>query len=217
MTVMVEKYRPNRLKDVVGESPTTIYSMVRKWQNDGGISSMPNLLFYGQPGTGKTTTAICIAKEIGCDMMEINASNDRGIDAMRKIVSTAMFRSLSGGRIIILDEADEMTPEAQAVLRRPMEKSLKSDTRFILICNDITKISDAIKSRCMIFKFMLKPSEIEDRIKQIANSEKISIDDETIKEIASASKGDMRTAIEELEKRSVIEGDKLNEIISRYL
>jgi DNA polymerase III delta prime subunit len=216
MPSLVEKYRPKRLEDLVGESPTAVAGMVRMWKNDGGISSMPNLLFYGPPGAGKTTTALCLVNELECDYIEVNASDDRGIDSMRKIVQTTRYKAINpiGGKIVILDEADGITHEAQAMLRRPMEKS--GETRFIIIANEIRNIISPIISRCVTFEFTLFFEDIKRRINKIVNLEGMDVDEYMIEDVARESNGDLRRAIGKLEKIAIVENLKLNEIVRQY-
>ena len=216
MPSLSEKYRPKILEELVGEAPTAVARMVRMWKNDGGVSSMPNLLFYGPPGTGKTTTALCLANELDCDYIEVNASDDRGIDSMRQIVQTTRYKAFNpiGGKIVILDEADGITHEAQAMLRRPMERS--GETRFIVVANEIRNIISPIISRCVVFEFTLFLEDIKRRISKIADIEGMDVDEYTIEDVARESDGDLRKAIGELEKTLIVENLKLNEIVKQY-
>ena len=215
---LIEKYRPQRLEDLAGNAPTAIAEMANVWKNDGGIDRMPNLLFYGSPGAGKTTTALCLADELGCDYTEVNASDDRGIDSMRKIVQTTRYKAFNGGKIVILDEADGITHEAQAMLRRPMEKS--GGTRFIIIANEIRNIISPIISRCVTFEFTLFLEDLKERLNKIVELEGIDIDEYEIDEVARESNGDLRKAINNLEKIHfsgiASERLKIDNIVKKY-
>ena len=214
MPSLVEKYRPQKVRELVGKAPAEIAEVVRMWKNDGGIDRMSNLLFYGPPGTGKTTTALCLVDEMGCDYAEVNASDDRGIDSMRKIVQTTRYKSFNGGKVVILDEADGITHEAQAMLRRPMEKS--GDTKFIIIANELRNIIAPIISRCVTFEFTLFLEDIKERLNRIVDIEGIDIDEYVVDDVARESNGDLRKAIGELEKASIVENLKLNEVVRQY-
>lgn len=145
-TLWVEKYRPDVLEGYIGNED--LKDFITKCIDTNNI---PHLLLFGKPGTGKTTLAKIITKNIKCDVMYINASDERGIDTIRdKIVDFASANSFNPIKIIILDEADYITPQAQAALRNVMETySLK--TRFILTANYAERIIDPIKSRCQSF------------------------------------------------------------------
>ena len=193
----VEKYRPRTLDEVVGQQH--IIGKLKKMINNG--CEIPHLLFYGRPGTGKTSVALALANEINADILELNASDDRGIDVVRKtILVFARYTSLSGGfKILLLDEADGITPDGQNSLRRIMEKYYHN-CRFIIVCNDVHKIIPAIQSRC--YKVLFKPVEKEDmikRLKYIADCEGLDVKDDVLYHIAEASGGDMRVAINRLQ------------------
>ena len=167
-------------------------------------SEMPHLLFSGSAGVGKTTTAICISREILGDVwkdytLELNASDERGINMVRERVKKfSRFAGLGSQipfKIIILDEADEMTSDAQTALRRIIEDTAKF-CRFILIANNISKIIDPIQSRCAVFKFTrISENEIIEQLKIISQKEKIKVDEKGLKEITNYAGGDMRHAI----------------------
>jgi replication factor C small subunit len=144
-TLWVEKYRPEELAGYVGNH--AIIEKVRIYLESGDV---PHLLFYGTAGTGKTTLAKLIAKNIDCDLMYINASDENNVDTVReKIKSFASTIGFRQWKLIILDEADYLTPNAQAALRNLMETFSKT-TRFILTCNYVEKIIDPIQSRCQV-------------------------------------------------------------------
>lgn len=161
---------------------------------------MPHLLLYGPPGTGKTSTVLALARKLNGEnyqsaTLELNASDDRTISVVREKIKTfasskKMFNS--GIKLIILDEADAVTSEAQSALRRIMEKYSKN-TRFCLICNHVNKISPAIQSRCTRFRFgPLQDSQVTMRLSEIIKFEGINISDEGIKAVLHLGAGDMR-------------------------
>lgn len=145
-SLWVEKYRSQTLDTYVGNEG--IKAFISKCINNNDI---PHLLFYGKAGTGKTTLAKLIAKNIKCDLMYINASDERGIDTIRdKIVDFASVNSFNPLKVVILDEADYITSQAQAALRNVME-TYSAKTRFILTANYAERIIDPLKSRCQTF------------------------------------------------------------------
>lgn len=201
----VEKYRPKTIDDVAHQEE--VIAVLKKVLAG---SDFPNLLFYGPPGTGKTSTILAAAKQMFGDLyknrvLELNASDERGISVIRDKVKTfsqvtaSAFRS-DGKRcpplkIIILDEADSMTSAAQAALRRTMEKHAKS-TRFCLICNYVTRIIGPITSRCAKFRF--KPLEgevLKTRLVNICQSENVNCSDDAMQCLLRVSEGDLRKAI----------------------
>jgi replication factor C small subunit len=164
---------------------------------------MPHLLFSGSAGVGKTTTALCLSRQILGEYakdytLELNASDERGIEMVRQKVKK--FSRFAGMvdipfKIIILDEADEMTSAAQTALRRIIEDTAKI-CRFILIANNISKIIDPIQSRCATFKFTSVPEEdVITRLEEIAKKEKVKTDKKGLKEIYEYTEGDLRHAI----------------------
>ena len=195
----VEKYRPQKLSDVVNQ--TEIIGSLEALIKDP--TDMPHLLFSGSAGVGKTTAALCIARQVLGEYvrdytLELNASDERGIGMVREKVKK--FSRYAGMvdvpfKIIILDEADEMTSDAQTALRRIIEDTAKY-CRFILIANNISKIIDPIQSRCATFKFTSIPEEdVISHLEKIAKKEKTKADKKGLKAIYEYSEGDLRHAI----------------------
>ncbi|WOV93480.1 MAG: replication factor C small subunit [Candidatus Nitrosoabyssus spongiisocia] len=196
----VEKYRPTKLSDIVGQTEI-IKSIEALLKNQ---SEMPHLLFSGSAGVGKTTTALCLTHHIlgknrKNNVLELNASDERGIGMVRERVKKfSRFVSMGADvpfKIIILDEADEMTSDAQTALRRIIEDTAKY-CRFILIANNVSKIIGPIQSRCSAFKFSgISKKELTAHLKTIAKSEKIKVDEEGLNTIYEHAKGDLRHSI----------------------
>jgi len=195
----VEKYRPNGLDELI--SHEDIINTIRTFiKND----KLPHLLFYGPPGTGKTSTILACAKEIypaklfSSMVLELNASDDRGIGIVRgQILNFASTRTIfnSGYKLIILDEADAMTNDAQNALRRIIEK-FTDNVRFCLICNYLSKIIPALQSRATRFRFgPLKEDQILPRLEHVCQEEKINITEDGKKALMTLSQGDMRRVL----------------------
>ena len=169
MELWVEKYRPVSLKDYIGNE--VIKNKISDYLKQGSIQ---NLLFYGVAGTGKTTLAKLITKNLNCDLLYLNASDERGIDTIReKIIPFASSMSFNDIKIIILDEVDYLTPQAQATLRNTIESCSKT-TRFILTCNYLERIISPLQSRCQTFE-ITPPSkqEVNYKCQDILTKEKI--------------------------------------------
>ncbi|MBT4551173.1 MAG: replication factor C small subunit [Nitrosopumilus sp.] len=195
----VEKYRPKEISEVIGQ--TEIIGSLNALIKDP--TDMPHLMFSGSAGVGKTTTALCITRQILGDniegnLLELNASDERGIGMVReKVKKFSAFAGLSNApfKIIILDEADEMTSDAQTALRRIIEDTAKI-CRFILIANNVSKIIDPIQSRCATFKFTtVSEEDIIDRLEVISKKEKVKTNKKGLKAIYDYSEGDLRHAI----------------------
>ncbi|MFH0861233.1 MAG: replication factor C small subunit [Candidatus Altiarchaeota archaeon] len=191
-----EKYRPKKLDDIVGQD-----AIVERLKAYVKAKSMPHLCFAGPAGVGKTTAAMCIASElfgdISHDWLELNASDERGIDVVRtKIKDFARTRPIGGDfKIIFMDESDSLTPEAQNALRRTMESYTKT-CRFILSCNYSSKIIEPIQSRCAIFRFKrLTKESVSDYLRDILKKENVEYTDGGIGSIIYVAEGDMRRAI----------------------
>jgi len=191
----IEKHRPESLDDLIAHEQ--IISTIGRLIDAG---KLPHMLFYGPPGTGKTSTILACARKLygksyKAMVLELNASDDRGIAVVRnQITSFAGTRKLfsSGVKLIILDEADALTKDAQAALRRVIEKYART-TRFCLICNYVSKIIPAIQSRCTRFRFApLLRSQMEQRTREIATEEGVTLTDDGLDAIMRLSCGDMR-------------------------
>ncbi len=193
-----EKYRPRTLDDVAGQGDTvaSLKAFVTK-------KNMPNMLFAGPPGVGKTTCCLALAKELFGDGMtgnflELNASDERGIDVVRgRIKDFARSVSLGGVpfKLIFLDEGDALTADAQQALRRTMEAN-SSVTRFIISANYSSRIIEPIQSRCAVFRFLpLREEEVRKALEKVVKEEGLKMDDAAYKAIYYVSEGDMRRAV----------------------
>ncbi|KAK3902412.1 P-loop containing nucleoside triphosphate hydrolase protein [Staphylotrichum tortipilum] len=216
----VEKYRPKTLSDVTAQDHT-ITVLERTLQ----ASNLPHMLFYGPPGTGKTSTILALAKElygpelIKSRVLELNASDERGISIVREKVKDFARTQLTNPppgyrarypcppfKIIILDEADSMTQDAQSALRRTMETYSKI-TRFCLICNYVTRIIDPLASRCSKFRFKsLDQGNARRRLGDIAKLEGVPVEDPAIDALIKVSDGDLRKAITFLQSAARLVG-----------
>lgn len=210
--VWVEKYRPKKLEDVVGQNEIT-----ERLKAYAETKSMPHLLFAGPAGTGKTTCAIALARELFGEnwkdnFQELNASDERGIQVVRtKIKDYARIAPMgdAGFKIIFLDEADALTPEAQAALRRTMERYTQT-CRFILSCNYSSKIIEPIQSRCAVFRFRpLKAEDIKSYLLRIAESEKKEITEDGMEALTYVAEGDARKATNSFQVAASM-GDKID-------
>ncbi|KAJ5459721.1 Replication factor C subunit 2 [Penicillium daleae] len=219
----VEKYRPKTLDDVAAQDHTT-----KVLQRTLHASNLPHMLFYGPPGTGKTSTILALAKSLfgpalyRSRILELNASDERGIGIVREKVKNFARAQLSQPtgldaayraqypcppfKIIILDEADSMTQDAQAALRRTMEQYSRI-TRFCLVCNYVTRIIEPLASRCSKFRFKsLDNAAAGDRVAEIARAENLTLDDGVIETLIRCGEGDLRRAITYLQSAARLVG-----------
>lgn len=213
--VWTERHRPDTLYDVIGQEEQV--ERLKKWVSD---DSMPHLLLHGPAGTGKTACAVAFAKDkFGEDwrsnFIEMNASDDRGIDVVREQIKSVAQQSASGQysyKLLYLDEADNLTKDAQAALRRVMEQ-YSDQTRFILSCNYPSKLIDPIQSRCTPLPFdRLNDDEIEELLTRILETEGVDFEQEAVSKIVEYVEGDARRAVQTLQT-SVQDGELTQSII----
>ena len=204
----VEKYRPNKVEEIVGNTQviSILNNMVER-------NSLPHLILFGSSGTGKTSTILAFAKKIYGKfykhmILELNGSDDRGINVVREQIKEfsstnnnlyKMFAKKNMHKLVILDEVDSMTLDGQFALRRIIE-NYTENTRFCLICNYITKITPALRSRCLSFRFEpLNTDFILDKIYDVMEKENVDLNDEIIDKIVIKSNGDLRKSINMLQ------------------
>lgn len=209
----VEKYRPRTIDEVTAQEHTVAVLKKTLMSNN-----LPHMLFYGPPGTGKTSTILALARQLfGPELMktrvlELNASDERGITVVREKIKNFAKLAVTNPKegfpcppfkIIILDEADSMTQDAQSALRRIMEQYSRI-TRFCLVCNYVTRIIEPLASRCSKFRFRsLDTSSTKARLEMIANTEAVTFeDDEVLDTLIGTSDGDLRRAITYLQSAS---------------
>ncbi len=218
--IWTEEYRPSKFNEVVGQD-----EIVQRIESLTNSMNIPHLLFAGPAGTGKSTLALIIVKELFGEnwkdsYLELNASDERGINIVReKVKNFARTKSLGNVpfKIIFLDEADALTPEAQQALRRTME-NYSATCRFILSCNYSSKIIDPIQSRCAIFRFkLLEKKDIEKIMKKIAERENLTITPGAIEILYEGSEGDCRRSINLLQSTSSISPSITEELVSTVI
>ncbi|WP_292378222.1 replication factor C small subunit [Methanosarcina sp. UBA289] len=210
--IWIEKYRPVRLDQVTGQEEA-----IERLKSYVATKNLPHLLFSGPPGVGKTASAVSIAREIfGEDLwrenfIELNASDERGIDVVRtKIKNFAKTVPMGGAefKIIFLDEADALTSDAQSALRRTMER-FSSNCRFILSCNYSSRIIEPIQSRCAVFRFRrLSDEAIRKRLKYIAKAQDLTVTEDGYEALIYVAQGDMRKAVNSLQAAAFVEPEK---------
>ena len=196
--IWTEKYRPVKFDDMVGQD-----DIIKRVKSLTNAMNIPHLLFAGPAGVGKSTLALVVVKELfgsswKDNYLELNASDERGIDVVReKVKDFARTKAISKipFKVIFLDEADALTPEAQNALRRTME-NYTANCRFILSCNYSSKIIDPIQSRCAVFRFrLLEKKDIEKIVKKITENEKLEVEPKSVETLFEVSEGDCRRAI----------------------
>lgn len=222
----VEKYRPDNLTDIIShkEIINTLTNLILN-------NKIPHMIFYGPPGTGKTTTILACAKKIYGSkyrsmILELNGSDDRGINVVREQIkkfsaTNSKISSLiisndecnafnTKVKLVILDEADAMTYDAQFALRRVVESYTES-TRFCLICNYLTKIIPALQSRCQLFRFApINNKDHLNKLNMVVANEHINIEQSTIEKIVEISEGDMRRSLNLLQSLSMVASNDNN-------
>ncbi|GAA99693.1 uncharacterized protein L969DRAFT_89546 [Mixia osmundae IAM 14324] len=212
----VEKYRPKTIDDISAQENT-----VRVLRKSLENANLPHMLFYGPPGTGKTSTILALAKQLfgpeafRTRVLELNASDERGITVVREKIKNFAKIAISPAvgdypcppyKIIILDEADSMTQDAQSALRRIMENYSKI-TRFCLICNYVTRIIEPITSRCSKFRFKpLDTTNTQKRLEYVCQKEEVQCGEESVQALIRCSEGDLRRAITYLQSASRLYG-----------
>jgi replication factor C small subunit len=215
--IWTEKYRPLLFEDVVGQQ-----EIIKRVRSLVQSLNIPHLMFAGPAGTGKSTLALIIVKELFGETwrdnyLELNASDERGIDVVRQKVKDFARTKAIGNvpfKVIFLDEADALTREAQQALRRTME-NYTNTCRFILSCNYSSSIIDPIQSRCVVFRFkLLEKKDVANVIKKIAEKEKLKITDDAVSTLYESSEGDCRKAINLLQATASISSDINAEMVS---
>ncbi|MBL7206364.1 MAG: replication factor C small subunit [Candidatus Aenigmarchaeota archaeon] len=206
MEIWTEKYRPKTLGDVINQKH--VVNALKSWVSEGSI---PHILFSGRAGVGKTTVAIALARDLFKDnwegnFLELNASSERGIDVIRgRIKDFARIKSIGTEfKIIFLDEADSLTPEAQQALRRTMEM-YSGSCRFILSCNYSSRLIEPIQSRCAVFRFKeLSKEDVLQYIDRIIKNECITAEKEGVEAVYEVSGGDLRKTTNILQAASTL-------------
>ncbi len=217
----IEKYRPNMLSDLI--LPQDKQNLLSEFFKD---NQFPNFLFYGPPGVGKTSTILACAREyyqsnFRIMVMELNASDDRGIDIVRtkiKDFATSLWTLTgdTGGKpkLVILDEVDGISSLAQSALLVEMESNM-ANARFCLICNNVHKLNPAIQSRCLKLRFSpLTQTDMFDKLKTVSALESLNISDTALNALVELSRGDMRNALNMLQQISLVSKNNVDVIIT---
>jgi replication factor C small subunit len=219
-SIWTERYRPKNFSEVVGQE-----EIVKRVESLVNSLNIPHLLFAGPAGIGKSTLALIVVKQLYGESwkenyLELNASDERGIQIVReKVKNFARTKSLGNVpfKVIFLDEADALTPEAQQALRRTME-NYSATCRFILSCNYSSKIIDPIQSRCAIFRFkLLEKKDIEKYLRRIAELENLTTTPEAFEILYEGSEGDCRRATNLLQATASISPSITSELISTII
>lgn len=214
--IWTEKYRPSKFEEVAGQQ-----EIVKRVKNLVQALNIPHLMFAGPAGTGKSTLALIIVKELFGERwkenyLELNASDERGIDVVRqKVKDFARTKAIENVpfKVIFLDEADALTREAQQALRRTME-NYTNTCRFILSCNYSSKIIDPIQSRCVVLRFkLLEKKDVSSVIKKIAEKENLKLSEDAFETVYETSEGDCRRAINLLQATASISLDINSEMV----
>lgn len=211
MLPWIEKYRPQTLDDVIGN--TEAVNKLKSLLSDRNI---PNMILSGPPGSGKTSSIVCMANELlGTSvkdaLLELNASDERGIDTVRKSIKMFCKKQVNlppnTHKLVLLDEADNMTPSAQQALRRIIE-NYSNTTRFLFACNNSTRLIEAIQSRCIIMKFSrLSEEQIIGRLTDILTKENVKYNKKGLEAIIFISDGDMRQILNNTQAIATNYGD----------
>jgi len=218
--IWTEKYRPTNFSELKGQN-----EIIKRVESLTNSLNIPHLLFAGPAGTGKSTLALIIVKKLYGqnwkeNYLELNASDERGINVVReKVKNFARTKSLGNVpfKIIFLDEADALTPEAQQALRRTME-NFSTTCRFILSCNYSSKIIDPIQSRCVIFRFrLLEKKDIAKVLQLISEKEMLTITPDAMESLYEGSEGDCRRAINLLQATATISQSINSELVSTIM
>jgi len=218
--IWTEKYRPVKFSEVVGQEDT-----IKRVESLTGSLNIPHLLFAGPAGTGKSTLALIVVKELFGEnwkesYLELNASDERGINVVREKVKNFARTKAIGKvpfKVIFLDEADALTPEAQQALRRTME-NYSATCRFILSCNYSSKVIDPIQSRCATFRFrLLEKQDIKKVLEKIALQESLTINEEAIEALYEGSEGDCRRSINLIQSASAISPNITTDLVSTII
>jgi len=218
--IWTEKYRPSKFSEVEGQD-----EIIKRVEALTNSLNIPHLLFAGPAGIGKSTVALIVVKELfGKDWrenyLELNASDERGINVIReKVKNFARTKSLGDVpfKVIFLDEADALTPEAQQALRRTME-NYSTTCRFVLSCNYSSKIIDPIQSRCAIFRFkLLEKKDVEKVIQKIAEGENLTVHPEAMEILYEGSEGDCRRAINIIQSTASISPSITFDLVSTII